>query len=167
MSHKARKNDKFFTFKGLTKFLKLRIKNKDKTTDNYAKRYIKKKSKSCVAHIEDFDNSISSLSSRCKFYKKKYRSNECYHPEAKCHYFQVVGHITKFSQKKSFIRTSPPKEIIIYTQDISFLVVNQLSYILPMSYTVTTQYQKSSDKKVIINSRAIDYYFTNREYFSF
>lgn len=91
------------------------MKNQDKVTVNYAKWFTKKKGKSSIAHIKDSDNSGNSLYFRCKFCKKKHGLSKCWHLQAKCHYYHDVGHITKFYRKKSFPRTSPPKEIITCT----------------------------------------------------
>ena len=169
LSHEAREKDKLPTLENLAKSLEdkeLQMKNQDKTIANYAKRFTKKKGKSPVSQIEDYKDSAVGPFSKCKFCEKEHGPNECWHLQAECHYCHNVGHIAKFCKKKSTLpRTSPPKELITYTQSI-LSPVNQLSSISPASCTVTSEHHRSSVEKVIIDSGATDHFFANRAYFS-
>ncbi len=65
LSHETREKDKLPTLENLAKSLEgkeLRMKNHDKATANYAKRFTKKKSKSLVPQIEDSEASTISPS---------------------------------------------------------------------------------------------------------
>ncbi len=122
LSHDAREEDKLPTLENLAKSLEeeeLRMKNHDKATANYAKRFTKKKGKSPVTQIEDSEDSTISPSSKCKFCEKEHGPNECWHLQAECHYCHDVGHIAKFCKKKSSPRTSLPKNLITCTQSIA------------------------------------------------
>ena len=121
LSHEAREKDKLPTLENLAKSLEdeeLRMKNQDKATANYAKRFTKKKGKSHVAQIEDSEDSAAGPSLKCKFCEKENGPNECWQLQAECHYCHDVGHIAKFCKKKSSLRTSPPKEFVTCIQRI-------------------------------------------------
>ena len=82
LSHEAREKDKLSTLKNLAKSLedkKFRMKNHDKATANYAKRFTKKKGKSSISQIEDSEAFAAGPSSKYKFCKKEHRPNECWH----------------------------------------------------------------------------------------
>lgn len=74
LSYEAREKNKLLTLKNRAKSLedkKLQIKNYNKATANYAKQFIKEKSKSSIPQIENSENSAAGLSSKYKFCKKK------------------------------------------------------------------------------------------------
>lgn len=82
LSYKAREKEKLPIFESLAKSLedeKLGIKNHDKTMTNYAKQFPKKKGKPSTA---DF---AISLASKCKFYEKEHKPDECWHLQAEYH----------------------------------------------------------------------------------
>ncbi len=69
LSHEARDKEKLPTLETLAKSLedeKLRMKNPDKTTANYAKRLTKKKTKLSTKY-EDSEDSTTGLILKCKF----------------------------------------------------------------------------------------------------
>lgn len=66
LSHKTRKKEMFLTLENLAKLLenkKFRIKNKDKVTTNYAKRFEKKKY-TFSTQIKNFEDYIFGLLSK-------------------------------------------------------------------------------------------------------
>ena len=80
LSHKARETEKFLLLESLAKSLEdkeLWMKNQDKVSTNYAKRFTKKKVKDSITWAEDSEDSATSSSSKCNFCKKKYWPNEC------------------------------------------------------------------------------------------
>lgn len=58
------------------------MKNHNKATANYIKQFIKKKGKSLISQIKDFENSGIGSFSKCKFCKKVYESNKYWHLQA-------------------------------------------------------------------------------------
>ncbi len=141
------------------------MKNHDKATANYSKRFTKKKGQFPVTQIEDSKVSTISPSSNCKFCKKDHEPNHCWHLQAECQNCHDVGHIAKFCKKKSSPKTRPPKNLITCTRNIPSHVDRSL-YILPASCTLTSKHHESSVEKVIIDFGVNDHFFTNRAYFS-
>ena len=144
LSHEAREKDKLPTFENLAKSLEdkeLRMKNQDKATANYAKRFTKKKDKSSIAQIKDSEDFAAGPSSKCKFCEKEHGPNEYWHLQVECHYCHDVSHIAKFCKKKSSPRTSPPKDLVTCTRTIPPRV-DQSSYTLPPSCTVTSKHYR-------------------------
>ena len=96
LSHEAREKEKLTTLESLAKFLEskeLRMKNQDKATLNYAKRFTRKKDKFFTFKPKDSKDSETDLVPRCKFDEKKHAPNECWHLQAECHYCHETGHI--------------------------------------------------------------------------
>ena len=85
------------------------MKNQDKATANYAKRFTKKKGKSFTSNPEDSKDSETSSVPRCKFCEKEHALNKCWHLQAECYYCYKTGHIAKFCKKKLTTQTSSMK----------------------------------------------------------
>ena len=88
------------------------MKNQDKATANYAKRFAKKKEK-LSTRSESSEDSPTGLISKCKFCKKEHESNECWHLQADCYYCHKIGHISKFCKEKSSPQASP-RQVVTY-----------------------------------------------------
>lgn len=109
LSYKAREKEKLPTLENLAKLLenkKLQIKNQDKVTANYAKRFLKKKSK-LLTRTKNSKNPNTNLLSKCQFCEKKHEPNEYWHLQAECYYCHEIGQIAKFYKKKIFSQANP------------------------------------------------------------
>ena len=161
LSHEAREKEKLPTLESLAKSLEdeeLRMKNHDKATANYAKRFPKKKGKPPAA-----DPAIGSAS-KCEFCEKEHGPDECWHLQAECHYCHETGHIAKFCKKKVSSQASP-KRLVTCTQSLPY-TFTPLEPKAFASCSVNTEFSESSVQKVIIDSGATDHFFSNRAYFS-
>ena len=79
LSHNIREKAKLPTLESLAKFLKnkkLRLKNQDKATTNYAKQFTKKKTKLPLNQSENLQDPETDLVTKCKFCEKKYKPNK-------------------------------------------------------------------------------------------
>ncbi len=140
------------------------MKNQDKATANYAKRFTKRKSRLTNAKPEETEDSSNGTLTKCKFCEKEHRLNDCWHSQAECHYCHDTGHIAKFCKKNAATRTSS-KNIVIYARSLLFSTRQIPSPVLA-SCTLKAIPLDSSVQRVIIDSRATDHFFANRAYFS-
>ena len=166
LSHEAREKEKLPTLESLAKSLEdeeLRIKNQDKATANYAKRFTKKKGKP-LTQTENSEDSNTGLLSKYQFCEKEHGPNECWHLQAECHYCHETGHIAKFCKKKTSPQASS-KRVVTCTQSVPYVFTPSQPKALA-SYFVNAEFPESSVQKVIIDSGATDHFFSNRAYFS-
>ena len=166
LSHEAREKEKLPTLESLAKSLEdeeLRMKNQDKATANFAKRFTKKKGKPST-RSEDSEDSTMGLISKCKFCEKEHEPNECWHLQAECHYCHEIGHIAKFCKKKSSPQASQ-RRVVTCMQSVPCFLTPRRPKALA-SCTVNAEFPKSSVQKIIIDSGATDHFFSNRTYFS-
>ena len=82
------------------------MKNQDKAIANYAKQFIKKKSKLTI-RLEDFEDSTTAMVTNCKLSEKKHKPNKCWHLQAECHNCYKTDHIAKFCKKKIIFSSRP------------------------------------------------------------
>lgn len=76
------------------------MKNQDKATANYTKRFIKKKDKSPSNQPKDSQDPESGWVANCKLYEKKHGPNECMYLQAEFHYCYKTCRIAKFCKRK-------------------------------------------------------------------
>ena len=139
----------------------LQIKNEDKTTANYAKRFIKKK-ENLPTRFEDSEDFTTNSISKCKFCDKEQKPNKCRHLQAECQYYHKIGYTAKFFlKKKSFPVGS--RRVVTYTYDVLCFFTPSQPKIL--TCTINNKFLKSFVEKIIINYRAEDNFFSNRTYF--
>ena len=166
LSHEAREKEKLPTLESLAKSLEdeeLRMKNQDKATANYTKRFTKKKRK-LSTRSEDSEDSTTGLISKCKFCKKEHEPNECWHLQAECHYCHEIGPIAMLYNKKSSPQASL-RRMVKFMQSVLCFFTERRPEALA-SCTVNVEFSKSSVQKIIIDSGATDHFFSNCAYFS-
>ncbi len=109
LSHEAREKEQLPKLENLTKSLEdeeLRMRNQDKATANYTKRFTKKKSRLTSTKLKEREDSSNGKLTKCKFCEKEHGLNDCWYLQAECQYCNETGHIAKFRKKKAVIRTS-------------------------------------------------------------
>lgn len=80
LSHKAREKAVLPRLENLIKSLEdkeLQIKNQDKTTTNFTRRFTKKKAKLLLNQPKDSQDLEPRLMTKCKLYEKKHVPNKC------------------------------------------------------------------------------------------
>ena len=166
-SHEAREKKQLHKLKNSAKSLEdkeLQMRNQDKRTANYVKRFTKKKSRLTNAKPKEQKYSSNSTLTKCKFCGKEHGLNNCLHWQAECHYCHETGHTAKVCKKKAATRTSP-KNIVIHTQSLPFFTRQILSTVLASS-TLKSEPLDSSVQRVIIDFGAKDDFFATRVYVS-
>ena len=182
LSHDAREKEHLPTLQSLSKALEdeeQRLDNQDKVTANFAKKEKKQDSKTGKSSAANTSsNTKSTAPYLCTWCKKTRSKGECWMDKVTCNGCGKVGHIRKYcfqnkdkegkkNESNAITSEVSTKGLSCYLQKSSLFPTLSAVFDHALTCTMTAAaITQNQNTKVILDCRATDYFFCNREFFT-